>query len=428
MKILHTADLHLGQIMYQYYDRVDEHDHYFRQLKGWCAEHQPDALLICGDVFDIPQPGATTKEHFNRMVADIHNSFPLMAIVIIAGNHDSAARLQADSVVWRLAGVTMLGQAPPMDALQHDDGWQDSYIVEIPNGFIAAMPFTTSSRKDVVQAILDRVAERNTEAKPVVLCGHLALIGVDFTGHGDIGNQRVMDTSEMGSGYDYMALGHIHRPQTVGHDISDENQTESVYPAGVVRYSGSALHVSCDERYPHSVSLVEMARHGGEVHVSRLRIDELRHFYIMPDENKNAPTSAEEVYEMLKTFCEEKKRGYIRLRLHHNTELPANFVQSVYQILEATGNEVRFNPKTIWEGKPEDVEEEENPTFEVAELQQMSNPIEFVLKTIGQYPGLKEEQLEDDFAEIERELRAMDEAEADKKAVKKPKPKQEDEG
>ena len=108
--------------------------------------------------------------------------------------------------------------------------------------------------------------------------------------------------------------------------------------------------------------------------------------------------------------------------------MPANFVQSVYQILEATGNEVRFNPKTIWEGKPEDVEEEENPTFEVAELQQMSNPIEFVLKTIGQYPGLKEEQLEDDFAEIERELRAMDEAEADKKAVKKPKPKQEDEG
>ena len=61
-------------------------------------------------------------------------------------------------------------------------------------------------------------------------------------------------------------------------------------------------------------------------------------------------------------------------------------------------------------------------------MQQMSNPIEFVLKTIGQYPGLKEEQLEDDFAEIERELRAMDEAEADKKAVKKPKPKQEDEG
>ena len=190
MKILHTADLHLGQIMYQYYDRVDEHDHFFGQLRGWCAEYQPDALLVCGDVFDIPQPGASTKEHFNQMVADLHREFPQMAIVIIAGNHDSAARLQADSVVWQLSGVTMVGQAPPTDVLQRKDGWQDDYIVELKSGFVVAMPFTTGSRKDVVQALLDYVDGRNTDGKPVVMCGHLALVGVDYKGHGDIGNQR----------------------------------------------------------------------------------------------------------------------------------------------------------------------------------------------------------------------------------------------
>lgn len=424
MKILHTADLHLGQVMYQYYDRVDEHDHFFGQLKGWCREHQPDALLVCGDVFDIPQPGAATKEHFNRTVADLHNAFPQMAIVIIAGNHDSAARLQADSVVWGLSGVTMIGQAPPYDALQRDDGWQDSYIVELQSGFIAAMPFTPNSRKDVVQAILDRVAARNTEGKPVVLCGHLALAGVDFMGHGDMGNQRVMETGEMGTGYDYLALGHIHRPQTVGHPLGDESKDASIYPAGVIRYSGSALHVSCDERYPHSVSLVEMERHGGDVLVCRLRIDELRHFYTLPDDEQAAATSADEAYALVQAFCEQKKSGYIRLRLDYATPLPAGFIQHVYQMLETTGDEVRFNPKTIWVGEPGKTKEEDRPKFEVAELQQMADPLEFVSRTIDQYPELQIEQLRDDFAEIELELKAMEEAAANKQTLRKAKPQE----
>ena len=50
MKIIHTADLHLGQILYQNYDRVDEHIHFFRQLERWCREEQPDALIVSGDI------------------------------------------------------------------------------------------------------------------------------------------------------------------------------------------------------------------------------------------------------------------------------------------------------------------------------------------------------------------------------------------
>ena len=56
MKLLHTADLHIGQILYQNYDRCDEHLHFFKQLTQWCKKEQPDALLVSGDVFDIQQP------------------------------------------------------------------------------------------------------------------------------------------------------------------------------------------------------------------------------------------------------------------------------------------------------------------------------------------------------------------------------------
>ena len=70
MKFLHTADLHLGQIMYQNYSREDEHSHFFDQLKAWCREHKPDALLVSGDVFDIQQPGAEVKRRFNEFFVE----------------------------------------------------------------------------------------------------------------------------------------------------------------------------------------------------------------------------------------------------------------------------------------------------------------------------------------------------------------------
>lgn len=424
MRLLHTADLHLGQILYQYYDRTDEHDHYFRQLAGWCGEYRPDALLVCGDVFDIPQPGAANKEHFNRMVASLHRSFPEMAIVVIAGNHDSAARIEADSVVWGLSGVTVVGQAPTGATLQSDEQ-KDRYIVELPTGFIVAVPFMPSVRREAVQALLDRTAERNREGKPVVMCAHLALSGVDFMGHGDIGNQRVQEADELGHGYDYLALGHIHRPQTVGQDLGDEAKPTSTYPAGAIRYSGSALHVSCDERYPHTVSLVELTAHGAEVKVTRLRIDELLHFYTLPDEAQAPARSAEEVYGLVRTFCDTHDRGYIRLRMDYSAQLPPGFVQTVYQMLEESGRQVRFNPKTLWTEKPETPADEAKPAFEMAELQQMDDPYEFVCRTVEQYPLLDRERLGDDFEEIRRELRQMEEEEANKQAPRRNKTQEE---
>lgn len=405
MKIIHTADLHLGQVLYQYYDRVDEHEHFFEQLNLWCHQYKPDALLVSGDVYDIPQPGAASKEFFNRTFVKIHKENPDMTIVVTAGNHDSPSRIQADSSVWGLSGVTLIGVPPATDCMESPDGWQDRYIVDTGKGFIIAMPFVSSNRPDVLQALLDRVAVLN-EGKnlPVVMTGHLAVNGGDFTGHGNIGTLKTTPSSDLGNGFDYLALGHIHRPQTIGYDINDEMQQESLYPSGIMRYSGSALHVSCDETYPHSVSLVEMESHGGDVKVTRLRIDELRHFYILPESTQPPIRSAEEATEVINDFCQKHKSGYFRLRLDYNSPLPNDFIQNIYKITEATGNEIRYNPKPIEENRPEEVHETAAPVFEVAELQQMTDPLNFIRKTISNYPGLDINQIESDFAEIEKYL------------------------
>ncbi|MBR3827672.1 MAG: hypothetical protein IKJ40_00005, partial [Bacteroidales bacterium] len=298
--------------------------------------------------------------------------------------------------------VKLVGHAPSPDATNQPDGWQDRFIVEMPTGFIAALPFMSSVRSAVVQSILDRIAQRNTEGLPVVMMAHLAVTGSDITGHGTIGNLRTVAIDEIGSGYDYLALGHIHRPQTIGHSIADENNEHSSYPAGIARYSGSVLYVNCDEQYTHTASLVDIDRRGGTVNLTRLRIDQLMDFYTLPETGKEPAMSADEIIALVDDFCSSKK-GYIRLRIDSSAALPSDFAQSIYRKTEATEGRVRWNPNTITENSTPAADNDTKPAFKVAELQQI-NPLDFIRKTIHLYPELDLEQLEEDFKTIEEEL------------------------
>lgn len=402
MKIIHTADLHLGQIIYQGYDRCDEHQYFFSQLKKWCKEEKPDALLVSGDIFDIQQPSAATKKAFTEYFAELHRECPGMHIVITAGNHDSASRIHADSKVWEFAETKLVGVAPQ----DCGDGWQDDYIVRLEAGYVIAMPYTIGDRKEQLQSILDRIAEENTDGKPVVMMGHAAVTGLDVTGHSfEIGTLKTQDATSFGIGYDYLALGHIHKPQTIGHQ-EDAMCEEVTYQSPVIRYSGSALHVSCDETYPHTVSLVDIDRHVGSVKIKQLRIDELRHFYVLPKDGP-AFSSEDDALDAVRRFVDDYKSGYIRLRMDIKTAISSNFNQMIYDILP-NDDEVRYNPNILWEGKVEtSAENSTKPTFEVAELQQMTDPMVFIEKTKDQYPYFDIEELRSVFDEIKSEAKRL---------------------
>lgn len=432
MKIIHTADLHLGQVIYQNYDRVDEHRHFFDQLENWCKQEQPDALIVSGDVFDIQQPSANTKKAFTDYFVNLHKACPTMHMVITAGNHDSASRIQADSAIWELANAHLIGTSPSLELLDGEDGWQDDYIIKLDSGYIIAMPYMIGERKEQLQSILDRVAKDNTGNKPVVMMGHLTVTNADVTGHDyEIGKIKTQDISTLGTGYDYLALGHIHKPQTIGHP-EDAMKDSATYPSGAVRYSGSVLHVSCDETYPHTVSVVEIKEHGADVHLRQLRIDELRHFYILP-EGDGSFNTADEAINAIKEFIDKGGKGYFRLRMKYNANTPANFTQSIYDLLNGTNDEVRFNPKHIWTDIPQkSTGSTEVPTFQVSELQQMTDPMIFIEKTQEQYPGLDIEMVRNAFEEVKQEMERIAEEEkksqlvkANKKAAKNTNPTEE---
>ena len=235
--------------------------------------------------------------------------------------------------------------------------------------------------------------------------------GMDATGHDfEIGKIKTQEIASLGNGYDYLALGHIHKHQTIGHQ-EDAMKDEVNYPSPVIRYSGSALHVSCDETYPHSVSLVETDQRNGTIHIKQLRIDELRHFHVLPLDGGSF-SSAEEALKAVESFTQEHPSGYIRLKMDYKASIPSNFNQLIYDLLENYKNEIRYNPKIVWTGKPtNEGMEQVKPTFEVAELQQMTDPMCFIEKTRDQYPELDLEEVRMAFEEIKEEVHRMAEAE-----------------
>ena len=404
MRIIHTADLHLGQTLYQSYDRADEHQYYFKQLEQWCIEYQPDALLVSGDVFDIQQISAATRKAFTDYFVKLHLSCPSMHIVIIAGNHDSASRIQADNAVWQLANAHLIGLSPSLELLDGPDGWQDSYIIELTNGFIVALPYMAGDRQRQIQSILDRVASKNAAGLPVVMMGHLAVTGSDATGHDfEIGKIKTIDLDTFGTGYDYLALGHIHKPQTIVHQEDAFEETVS-YPSPVARYSGSALHVSCDEAYPHSVSLVDIDKAQGNVNIQQLTINQLRHFYVLPTDGTSFHSDMEAL-QAIRDLAEKGESCYFRLRIDRHTYLPDNFDQQIYDILTQCNNLLRYNPKHLWTGESDPATNQPPLVFEVAELQQMTNPMDFIEKTRDQYPDLDLEEVRQAFEEIKEEIR-----------------------
>ncbi|MDE6448125.1 MAG: exonuclease subunit SbcD [Muribaculaceae bacterium] len=420
MKLIHTADLHLGQIIYRHYERADEHDHFFRQLSQWCAEEHPDALLLTGDIFDIQQPSAATWRRFTDHFVALHHRHPDMKIILLAGNHDSPSRLHAHRAVWREIGTEIVALPPAADIDALPAGWEEDYVVSLPAGYVVAIPFMAAERPMLLQHLLDYVAERNTSLLPVVMTGHLAVTGCDVTGHDfDIGRIRTTPLDRLGQGYDYLALGHIHHPQTLLHTADALLECVS-YPAPVARYSGSALHVSCDETYPHSVSVVEIPSHGGMVTIRQRRIEQLRHFLTIPPRGETAPTDAEEALAMLETLAMEAAGSgaehYVRFRLPRAIWLPSDFNQRVYDIIARHGDHLGYNPKIDWCGADpaagSDADADATPQFEVAELQQMTDPLQFIEQTIDRYPGLDLDMMRSLFTEIRKEVEAISDSPA----------------
>ena len=214
MKILHTSDWHLGHTLYNY-DRTEEQMAMLLQMVDIVREEKPDVFLLCGDVYHTPQPSASVQTMFTNALVEIHDANPDMIIVITAGNHDSGTKHDIFRTPWKALKVYTIGS---VDANNKED-----LIIEIPGqGYVIAVPYVNERNMPdgFFQDLLDIVAERNKANLPVLMTAHTTVSGCDFTGHENaseyvVGGIDSHSLEDMGTGYDYLALGHIHHAQFV---------------------------------------------------------------------------------------------------------------------------------------------------------------------------------------------------------------------
>lgn len=318
MKILHTSDWHLGHTLYGY-DRSEEQNEMLRQIEELVGEERPDALVVSGDIFHTGQPSAAVQTLFTDAVMRMHAASPDTVIVITAGNHDSASRHEITRILWQTQQVHMIGTV--------DKERLVSQVVDIQGkGYVVAIPYLNerSIPEGFWQSLSDGIG--NGAGLPLVLSAHLTVNGSDFSGHEDardrtVGGIDAIDLEALGTGFDYVALGHIHRPQTLrGSD-------------GRVRYCGTPVPVSFDECFPHTVSVVEIAAHGAKPAIREITVSNPRPLVSLPTEGF---ASWEKVQELAKNFPKDNP-AYIRLRVEVEDILPPD-AQAMARNLFAEGN------------------------------------------------------------------------------------------
>ena len=297
MKIIATSDWHLGNLFHGN-DRLPEHKHFLKWLLEQIAEQKPDALLIAGDIFDNGNPSAAAQTVYYEFLADATQLCPNMQVIITAGNHDSASRLEAPRPlltryhveirgnvrkIWRqgenVRKIWQQGESKDEgNGKETDDKtgghWLysfDDLIIPVTNEegeevIILAVPFL---RSDVVQnasysqGVNDFLRELTAEArkkypgKKCIMMAHMYAKGSDIAKKDAsekiiIGGQEEVDLEGWNDHPDYMTCGHIHKRQ-------------HIWNTDWARYTGSILPMSFAEKdYTHGIDLITIGCDKGE--------------------------------------------------------------------------------------------------------------------------------------------------------------------
>lgn len=323
MKILHTSDWHLGHTIYGY-DRKMEHESMLKQIEEIVKKEKPDVFLLCGDVFHTSQPSASVNRMFVDSITSIRKAHPDMIIIITAGNHDSGSRHEIFSKLWENFGVYTIGTLHTEDI--------NSHIIPVNGkGYIIANPYAHKKLvpEGFIQELLDKTTLINLESLPVIMTAHTTISKCKFKGHEDgnefsVGGIDGIDLEEMGDGFDYLALGHIHLKQTI---ISDKK---------VARYSGSPIAVSFDEDKEHSVTIIEIENHGERPVLKEVEIVNPIPLITLPSEGSMDWETARNLLEKFP----DSQDCYLRLNVEVSDVLPPAANEEALNITK--GKKCRF--------------------------------------------------------------------------------------
>jgi len=269
MRIVHTSDWHLGHALHDA-SRELEHNRFLGWLLDALVDEAADALVITGDVFDSANPPASALAAWYDFLAAARARCPALDIVVIGGNHDSPARLDAPERVLRPLGIHVIGGlsrqadgALDLDRMLvplRDAGGQVAAlccavpflrVADLPRGIADAEgdPLIEGVRV-IYGQVFDAARARRRPGQALVATGHCYMVSTKVSRLSERrilgGNQHALPMEIFPDDLTYVALGHLHKPQRVG-------------PGDRIRYAGAPIPLAMNEAaYHHQIAVVDL--------------------------------------------------------------------------------------------------------------------------------------------------------------------------
>jgi len=313
MKLLHTADWHLGKTL-EGRSRLPEQRTFLEELQMIADEENVDAILMAGDVFDTVNPPAAAETLFYEAAVKL-TSRGERPLIIISGNHDNPERLSASRPLAHTSGITIIG-FPTTDPVN----------ITVRNGqklSIAALPYPSESRlnecltegqeedalqlayDDRVKKLFSDLSEAGGEDAVHIAMSHIYVAGSresDSERPIQVGGAYTVSANSLPEQAQYVALGHLHRPQTI------------TKGSALARYSGSPLAYSFSEaNQVKSVTMIDVEP-DGLAHISEIPLQSGK-----PLVRWVANEGIEQVYTWLEEGKDED--AWIDLEVHLNDTL-----------------------------------------------------------------------------------------------------------
>ena len=382
IRILHTADWHLGQTFFGY-DRTQEHEHFLDWLAGVLTKNKIDVLIVAGDVFDVSNPSAASQRMFYRFIHRVTTENPRLQLVVVAGNHDSAARLESPLPLLQEMRTEIKG------IVRKQNGKIDyeHLLVELKNAageveaLCLAVPFLRQGDYPVVETegnpyaegvkelyarLLKYALKKRTDGQALVAVGHLLATGSEIAekDHSEriiIGGLESVSPESFPEQIVYTALGHIHKAQRVS---GREN----------IRYAGSPLPMSFAEKHYHHGVVKVTLDEGWAVEIEKLEYTPLVRLLSIPATEAAAP---DEVLDELRglELPEDEPMPYLEVKVKLSEPEPM-LRQQVEEILEGKPGRLARIVSFYRQAAEGSVEEE----VLTAGLQEM-NPLQIVKAT-----------------------------------------------
>ena len=245
MKLMHLSDLHLGKRLNEF-SLINDQKYILNQILSIADKHHPDCVIIAGDVYDKSNPSAEAVSLFDYFLSELH--LRKLPVMIISGNHDSAERIAFGAQVMKSSNIYL-------SPVYHDS--VEPVVLKDESGEIRFYLLPHIRSREVAGAI--EAMKIDTRYRNVLIA-HQYITGAERAGSESfyVGSLENIEASVF-SDFDYVALGHLHRPQNV---------TEKIY------YCGTPLKYSLDEaEQEKSVAFVEIGEKNTPLHITTVPLN-----------------------------------------------------------------------------------------------------------------------------------------------------------